>query len=64
MSSTAIAAGPPAAPAGFRVETSDAQVAAFQAQGFLAVERLTIDEEVAWLPGEPRAAPERDARLP
>lgn len=32
-----------------RVEVSDAQVASFREEGFLALERITTDEEIAWL---------------
>src|SRR4051794_32771465 len=40
--------GPPPA-ATFTVEPTDEEVAFFQENGFLAVERLTTDEEIDWL---------------
>jgi hypothetical protein len=49
MTSGAIAAAPPKAPPSFHVEIGEEQVRDFRRQGFLAVERITTDEEVAWL---------------
>lgn len=49
MKAGAIAAGPPKAPADFRVEIGEEQVGRFHEQGFVAFERITTDEEVAWL---------------
>jgi ectoine hydroxylase-related dioxygenase (phytanoyl-CoA dioxygenase family) len=49
MDSAIAAVGPPPSAPELRVEIGDAEVAAFREQGFLAVERLTTDEEVAWL---------------
>jgi len=46
---SAIAAGPPRPASEPRVEIDDDQVRQFREQGFLAVERITTDEEVAWL---------------
>jgi ectoine hydroxylase-related dioxygenase (phytanoyl-CoA dioxygenase family) len=40
---------PPLPPQRFDVELSDAQVAFFREHGYLALERITTDEEVAWL---------------
>jgi hypothetical protein len=40
--------GPPPA-TDFDIAPSPAEIAAFEADGFIAVERLTTDEEVAWL---------------
>ena len=42
-------AGPPPAPASFQIEIDDDQVRQFREQGFLAVERITTLEEIAWL---------------
>jgi ectoine hydroxylase-related dioxygenase (phytanoyl-CoA dioxygenase family) len=44
---SAIAAGPPASALDFDLD--DEQVRRFREQGFLVVERITSDEEVAWL---------------
>lgn len=49
MTSMAIEAGPPKPATDVRVEIGDAGVKRFHEQGFLAIERITTDEEVAWL---------------
>jgi hypothetical protein len=49
METAITATAPPPASPERQVEISDAEVAAFREQGFLAVERLTTDEELAWL---------------
>lgn len=41
--------GPPPAPADFEVEITPDHVERFRADGWLRVERITTDEEVAWL---------------
>lgn len=46
---SAIAAGPPRLENEPSVEIDDAQLRRFHEQGFLAFERITSDEEVAWL---------------
>lgn len=46
---SAIAAGPPRRASDPSFDVSDAQVRRFHEQGFLALERITTDEEVAWL---------------
>ena len=37
--------------ADFQIEVTDEQVAFFQKNGFLSIERITTDEEVEWLKG-------------
>jgi hypothetical protein len=46
---SALAAGPPRPTSEPSVEIGDAEVERFREQGFLSVERITTDEEVAWL---------------
>jgi hypothetical protein len=46
---SALAAGPPRPESEPSVEIGDAEVERFREQGFLSVERITTDEEVAWL---------------